>query len=64
MSSVTAVEAILNLICLPVLKAFKEYGKIVEVNDVTLRGPESARSRCAQILKLCKQLEIPVVVNQ
>lgn len=26
-------------------------------------GPESARSRCAQILKLCKQLEIPVVVN-
>lgn len=49
--------------CLPVLKAFKEYGKIVEVNNATLCGPESARSRCAQILKLCKQLEIPVVVN-
>ena len=48
---------------LPVLKAFKEYGKIVEVNNATLCGPESARSRCAQILKLCKQLEIPVVVN-
>ena len=45
------------------LKAFKEYGKIVELNNASFRIREGARKNCTEIAKLCKKWEIPVVVD-
>lgn len=47
---------------LPALKAFKEYGKVVEINSHSLRDKVSI-SNCYKIAKLCERLEIPVVLS-
>ena len=47
-----------------VIRAFKEYGKIVEINNSSLHGGRlGADKNCADIARLCKKLEVPVVVN-
>lgn len=45
------------------VKAFKEYGKIVEINEGSFRVRKSSAKNCAEIAKLCKKYEVPVVVN-
>lgn len=46
-----------------VLLAFREYGKLVEVNNSCFLPGSSCIPRYLDILRLCKKLEIPVVVN-
>ena len=45
-----------------VIRAFKEYGKIVEINNATLQKSAN-HAACADIARVCKRLEVPVVVN-
>ncbi len=45
-----------------VIRAFKEYGKIVEINNATL-GNSANHPACADIARVCKRLEVPVVVS-
>lgn len=45
-----------------VIRAFKEYGKIVEINNATLQKSAN-HATCADIARVCKRLEVPVVVN-
>lgn len=45
------------------LKAFKEYNKLVEVNESSIRMKKGSAQNVVPILKLCKKLELPVVVN-
>ncbi len=46
-----------------VLKKFKEYGKIVEINSNSLRVKKGCKVNCREIALLCKKYEIPVVVS-
>ena len=46
-----------------VLLAFREYGKLVEVNNSCFLPGSSCIPRYLDILRLCKKLEVPVVVN-
>ena len=46
-----------------VLTAFREYGKLVEVNNSCFLPGSSCIPRYMEILRLCKKLEVPVVVN-
>jgi len=45
------------------IKAFKEYGKIVEINQSSRIVRWESAENCMQIAKLCKKYEVPVVVN-
>jgi len=45
------------------IKAFKEYGKIVEFNNASFRIRAGGRKNCIEIAKLCKKYEVPAVVN-
>ncbi len=45
------------------VKAFKEYGKIVEINNASFTLREGARRNCAEIASYCKKYEVPVVVD-
>ncbi|MGI6030314.1 MAG: phosphatase [Eubacteriales bacterium] len=46
-----------------VIKTFKEYGKIVEINNNSaLVRPDSVKN-CVEIARLCKKYEVPVCVN-
>ena len=45
------------------VKAFKEYGKLVEINEGTQRVRKDSLKNCAEIAKLCKKYEVPVIVN-
>lgn len=45
-----------------VIRAFKEYGKIVEINNATLQKSAN-HAACADIARVCKRLQVPVVVN-
>lgn len=45
------------------LKAVKEYGKFIELNESSIRTRRGSLENAAVMLKLCKQLEIPVVIN-
>ena len=47
---------------LPVLRAFKESGKIVEVNASSLRHDDSY-DNCRKIALLCAEMSIPVVLS-
>lgn len=47
----------------PVLKAFKEYEKLVEINESSIINKKGARRNYPEIIKLCKKYEIPVVVD-
>lgn len=46
-----------------VLKMFKEYGKLVELNEGSFRVRKESRDNCMEIAKICKKYEIPVVVD-
>ena len=46
----------------PVIKAFAGHGKVVEVNELSARAVPESVERCAGILALCKQYEVPVVL--
>ncbi len=57
-----------NLSCYPfeyekVLKTFKEYGKLVEINENSFKFRDGAIENCKKILEVCKKFEIPVIVN-
>ncbi len=45
------------------IKAFKEYGKLVEINQNSFRVRKQNLKNCAEIAKLCKRYEVPIVVN-
>lgn len=46
-----------------VLRRCKETGKLVELNESSLRWKRGARENAVPFYTLCKQLEIPIVVN-
>lgn len=46
-----------------VLKAFKEYGKLVEINNSCFTPDSTCIPRYMEIARCCKRWEIPVVVN-
>lgn len=45
------------------VKAFKEYGKLVEINESSIINKKGSRKNCYELLKLCKKYEVPVVVD-
>lgn len=45
------------------IKAFKEYNKIIEINAHSFTVRKGAAKNCAEIAKLCKKYEVPVVVS-
>ena len=47
----------------PVLKCFKEAGKLVEINESSLRWKPGALENAMTVYRLCKQYEIPIVLN-
>lgn len=46
-----------------VLKTFKEYGKLVEINESSIINKRGSAKHAVEVLKICKKHEIPVVVN-
>lgn len=46
-----------------VLRAFKEHGKIVEINSHSFGVRPGSHANCARIARLCADMEIPVVVS-
>ena len=47
----------------PVLKLFKEAGKLVEINESSLRWKPGALENAKTVYALCKKHEIPIVLN-
>lgn len=47
----------------PVLKCFKEAGKLVELNESSLQWKRGALENAVTVFGLCKKYEIPIVVN-
>lgn len=45
------------------IRAFKEYGKIVEINNNSFHVRPGTKGNCLEIARICKKLEVPVVVN-
>ena len=45
------------------LKKFKEYGKIVEINESSIVYRKGSLENSIEVLKLCKKYEIPIVVD-
>ncbi len=45
------------------VKAFKEYEKLIEINESSIKNKKGSRKNCYEILKLCKKYEVPVVVD-
>ena len=45
------------------VKVFKEYGKLVEINESSLLSRKSSLENAAELLRLCKKYEVPVIVN-
>lgn len=46
-----------------VIRIFKEYGKIVEINNNSFHVRPGTKGSCVDIARMCKKLEVPVVVN-
>ena len=46
-----------------VLKVFKEYNKLVEINESSIIHKKGTKENYVEIIKLCKKNEIPIVVN-
>ena len=44
------------------LKKFKEYGKLVEINESTIVW-KNTRDNYREIIRICKKYEIPMIVN-
>ena len=47
----------------PVLKLFKEAGKLVEINESSLQWKRGALENAKTVYALCKKHEIPIVLN-
>lgn len=47
----------------PVLKLFKEAGKLVELNESSLKWKSGALENAKIVYALCKKYEIPIVLN-
>ena len=47
----------------PVLKCFRETGKLVEINESSLRWKQGALENAKTFYALCKKYEIPLVMN-
>jgi putative hydrolase len=45
------------------IKAFKEYGKLVEINQNSFLVRKASLANCREIARLCKKYEVSVVVN-
>ncbi len=45
------------------IKAFKEYDKLVEVNESSIKLKKGSAKNVVPILEMCKKYEVPVVVN-
>lgn len=45
------------------IKAFKEYDKLVEINDSAIMYKPGFREITEDVIKACKKYEVPVVVN-
>ena len=45
------------------IRAFREYGKLVEINQNSFRVRKQSLKNCAEIARLCKKYRVPVVVN-
>jgi len=45
------------------IKRFKEYGKMIELNESSISAGRSTAEICRELLLLCKKYEVPVVVN-
>lgn len=45
------------------IKTFKEYDKLVEINQNTFDVRKTSIQNCTEIARLCKKYEVPVVVN-
>jgi len=45
------------------IKVFKEYGKIVEINNHSFETRDGSKENCTEIARLCKKYRVPVVVS-
>lgn len=45
------------------LKAFKEYDKLVEINESSILNKKGSRQNSIEVLKICKKYDIPIVVD-
>lgn len=45
------------------LRAVKEYGKLLEINESSIINKASVRKNYPEIIRICKKLEVPVVVD-
>ncbi len=45
------------------VKAFKEYGKLVEINESSILHKKGSRENSYELLRLCKKYEVPVVFD-
>lgn len=45
------------------IKVFKEYNKIVEINENSIHHRKNASSNCIEIAKICKKYEVMVIIN-
>ncbi len=45
------------------LKTFKEYGKLVEINESSMLNKKGSKKNAVEVLKICKKYEIPIVVD-
>ena len=46
-----------------VIKEFKKYEKIVEINAHSVISRKGSEKNCLEIAKMCKKYEVPIVVN-
>lgn len=45
------------------IKAFKEYEKLVEINESSIMNKKGSKENTIEVLKLCKKYEVPVVID-
>lgn len=45
------------------VKAFKEYDKLVEINESSIKLKKGSAKNVVPIIEMCKKLEVPIVVN-
>lgn len=45
------------------IKAFKEYDKLVEINESSIKRKAGSSTNVVPILELCKKYEVPVIIN-
>lgn len=46
-----------------IIPLFKQYGKVVEINNHSFKARPGTDENCKEIARLCKQYEVPIVVN-